>query len=154
MFEKNPHKIIAMNEEREVMKKRVSFVFLIALLALGIVGCNVIKQKNGETKAIDYTVVEEGELPIEVKNVIDARKQEGFQMMYQCEGELYLMKGYGIQSTGGYSIQVESVTENKEAIHIKTKLVGPASREEQKDAISCPYIVVKVEGREKQVVFE
>ena len=75
-------------------------------------------------------------------------------MSYQCENELYLMRGYGIQSTGGYSIQVEYVTENKEEIHVKTKLIGPESKEEQKDAISCPYIVVKIEKRDKRVIFD
>ncbi|MBS6196445.1 MAG: protease complex subunit PrcB family protein [Clostridiales bacterium] len=136
------------------MGKRLSFVCLIALLAVCIVGCGMIRKKGGEAKKVDYTVVKNEDQPAEVKKVIDVKKQEGFQMTYQCEGELYMLKGYGIQSTGGYSIQVEYVTENKEEIHIKTKLVGPASKEEQKDAISCPVIVVKVENRDKKVIFD
>ena len=136
------------------MGKRLSFVFLIMLLAFCIVGCSVIRKKTGEEKKVDYTVVKKEELPPEVKKVIEIKKQEEFQMSYQCEGELYLMRGYGIQSTGGYSIQVEYVTENNEEIHIKTKLVGPESREEQKDAISCPYIVVKIEKRYKKIIFD
>lgn len=136
------------------MARRLSFIFLIALLAVSIVGCGMVKKKRGDAKNVDYTVVKKENQPAEVKKVIDVRKQEGFQMTYQCENELYLLKGYGIQSTGGYSIQVEYVTENKDEIHIKTRLMGPASREEQKDAISCPYIVVKVENRDKKVIFD
>ena len=136
------------------MGKRLLFVFLIALLAVCIVGCSMIQKKTGEEKKVDYTVVKKEELPPEVKKVIEIKKQEEFQMSYQCENELYLMRGYGIQSTGGYSIQVEYVTENKEEIHVKTKLIGPESKEEQKDAISCPYIVVKIEKRDKRVIFD
>lgn len=136
------------------MGKRLSFVCLIALLAFSIVGCSVIQKKTEEEKEVDYTVVKKEELPAEVKKVIEIKKQEEFQMSYQCEGELYLLRGYGIQSTGGYSIQVEYVIENSEEIHIKTRLVGPESREEQKDAISCPYIVVKVENRNKKIIFD
>lgn len=136
------------------MGKRLLFVFLIALLAVCIVGCSMIQKKAGEEKKVDYTVVKKEELPPEVKKVIEIKKQEEFQMSYQCENELYLMRGYGIQSTGGYSIQVEYVTENKEEIHVKTKLIGPESKEEQKDAISCPYIVVKIEKRDKRVIFD
>lgn len=136
------------------MGKRMLFVFLIALLAVCIVGCSMIQKKTGEEKKVDYTVVKKEELPPEVKKVIEIKKQEEFQMSYQCENELYLMRGYGIQSTGGYSIQVEYVTENKEEIHVKTKLIGPESKEEQKDAISCPYIVVKIEKRDKRVIFD
>lgn len=133
---------------------RLSFVCMLALLAVSIAGCSMIQKKNKEGKKVDYTVVKNEDRPAEVKKVIDVKKQEGFQMTYQCEGELYMLKGYGIQSTGGYSIQVEYVTETEEEIHIKTKLVGPASREEQKDAISCPVIVVKVENRDKKVIFD
>lgn len=136
------------------MGKRMLFVFLIALLAVCIVGCSMIQKKTGEEKKVDYTVVKKEELPPEVKKVIEIKKQDEFQMSYQCENELYLMRGYGIQSTGGYSIQVEYVTENKEEIHVKTKLIGPESKEEQKDAISCPYIVVKIEKRDKRVIFD
>lgn len=136
------------------MGKRLLFVFLIALLSVCIVGCSMIQKKAGEEKKVDYTVVKKEELPPEVKKVIEIKKQEEFQMSYQCEDELYLMRGYGIQSTGGYSIQVEYVTENKEEIHVKTKLIGPESKEEQKDAISCPYIVVKIEKRDKRIIFD
>lgn len=110
--------------------------------------------KTGDNRKVDYTVVKKEDLPAEVKKVIDSKKQERFQMTYQGEGELYIMKGYGIQSSGGYSIQVEYVTENEEEVHVKTKLVGPASREEQKDTISSPYLVVKMEDRDKKVIFD
>lgn len=136
------------------MEKRLSLICLIAWLAFSIVGCGMLQQKNSEAKEVDYTVVKKEELPPEVKKIIEVKKQEEFQMAYQCEGELYLLRGYGIQSSGGYSIQVEYVRENEEELHIKTRLLGPESREEQKDTISCPSIVVKVENRNKKIVFD
>lgn len=136
------------------MGKRFSLVGLIAWLAVCMAGCGMIQEEKGESRAVDYTVVKKEDIPEEIKEVIDTRKQEGFQMTFQSEGEMYLLKGYGIQSTGGYSIQVEYVTENDEEIHIRTKLIGPATREEQKDAISCPWIVVKIESRDKKVIFD
>ena len=136
------------------MEKRLSLICLIAWLAFSIVGCGMLRKKNSEAKEVDYTVVKKEELPSEVKKIIEVKKQEEFQMAYQCEGELYLLRGYGIQSSGGYSIQVEYVRENEEEIHIKTRLLGPESREEQKDTISCPSIVVKVENRNKKIVFD
>ena len=136
------------------MEKRLSLICLIAWLAFSIVGGGMLQKKNSEAKEVDYTVVKKEELPPEVKKIIEVKKQEEFQMAYQCEGELYLLRGYGIQSSGGYSIQVEYVRENEEEIHIKTRLLGPESREEQKDTISCPSIVVKVENRNKKIVFD
>ena len=136
------------------MEKRVSFIGLITLLVFCIVGCGMMQKKSGEEKEVDYTVVKKDDLPAEVRKVIDIKEQEEFQMSYQCEGELYLLQGYGIQSTGGYSIQVEYVKENSEELHVKTKLIGPSSREEQKDAISCPWIVIKTENRNKKIIFD
>ena len=55
--------------------------------------------KTGDNRKVDYTVVKKEDLPAEVKKVIDSKKQERFQMTYQGEGELYIMKGYGISRT-------------------------------------------------------
>ena len=136
------------------MGKRMLFVFLIALLAVCIVGCSMIQKKTGEEKKVDYTVVKKEELPPEVKKVIEIKKQEEFQMTYQEEDMLYLLQGYGIQSSGGYSIRVENVSENDTELHVKTKLIGPKGKDGGTEGISCPYLVIKVENRHKKVVFD
>lgn len=51
--------------------------------------------------------VGEDQIPDEIRKVVDVKKQEEFQMTYQEEDMLYLLQGYGIQSSGGYSIRVE-----------------------------------------------
>ena len=50
-------------------------------------------------------------------------------MTYQEEDMLYLLQGYGIQSSGGYSIRVEKVSENDTELHVKTKLIGPKGKD-------------------------
>lgn len=136
------------------MGKGFLWLCLLVMLATGSGGCAASAEKNEKTQKVDFTVVKHEDFPEEIKKVIDERKQEEFQMTYQSEEELYILKGYGIQSTGGYSIQVEYVAENTDEIHIKTRLIGPSSREEQKDIISCPYLVVKMENRDKKVIFD
>lgn len=136
------------------MGKRFLWLCLLVMLTTGSGGCAAASEKNEKTQKIDFTVVKHEDFPEEIKKVIDERKQEEFQMTYQSEEELYILKGYGIQSAGGYSIQVEYVTENTDEIHMKTRLIGPSSREEQKDVISCPYLVVKIENRDKKVIFD
>lgn len=135
------------------MGKRLVFVWVVTAL-LWLTGCRIVQEEKEEGEPVEYTVVKKEDLPVEVKTAAEEKKQEEFQMTWQCEGVLYLMRGYGIQSSGGYSIQVLSVTETKEELHVQTKLVGPVSRESQKEAISCPYIVIKVEDRDKKVIFD
>ena len=78
----------------------------------------------------------------------------GCGRMRQEEDMLYLLQGYGIQSSGGYSIRVEKVSENDTELHVKTKLIGPKGKDGGTEGISCPYLVIKVENRHKKVVFD
>lgn len=135
-------------------RERISFIVLIAALAMGIVGCGMMQKRAEERTAVDFTVVNSRDYPEEISELISKKGQEEFRISWQSGGERYLLVGYGIQSTGGYSIQVEHVEETKDTIYIKTKLIGPDDPQKQKDAVSCPYIVVKIEDRDKKVVFE
>lgn len=136
------------------MNKSVVLLLLIAALTGSIWGCGMLTQKEGNERAVDYTVVGEKDLPETVQEILQEKRQEVFQMTYQEENQLFLLQGYGIQNSGGYSIQVEKVTENDQELHIKTKLIGPNGGEKEKNGLSCPVIVVKVENRNKKVVFE
>ena len=48
-----------------------------------------------------YTVVKQTEIPAEVLEIIEKQKAQEFQMTYQSEDYLYIMKGYGLQNSGG-----------------------------------------------------
>ena len=135
-------------------RERISFIVLIAALAMGIVGCGMLQKREKERTPVDFTVVKPEDYPTEIREWIVKKGQEEFHVSWQNEGERYLLVGYGIQSTGGYSIQVDYVEETKDTIYLKTKLIGPEDPQKQKDAVSCPYIVVKIEDRDKKVVFE
>ena len=71
------------------------------------------------------------------------------------EDDLYILRGYGKQKSGGFSIQIEEVSKSENAVFVRTKLVGPAAKEEQKGAASCPYVVLKTKAAAGiSVVFE
>ena len=119
------------------MNRSMVLLLLIVVLAGSIWGCGRMRQKKEKEHGVEYTVVGEDQIPDEIRKVVDVKKQEEFQMTYQEEDMLYLLQGYGIQSSGGYSIRVEKVSENGGT-----------------EGISCPYLVIKVENRHKKVVFD
>lgn len=102
----------------------------------------------------EYTVMKEEDFPEKVKEIIAENRANEFQMTYQDKGYLYLMKGYGKQETGGYSIQIEDLSLWENAIHLQTVLLGPEDGEELKDEPSYPCLVVKMKYREEPVIFE
>lgn len=126
-----------------------SLIMLVLLTACG--GSKVSKQQE---TPLDYTVVPRSDVPETLLNTLNEKKSESMTMTYG-EGEyLYIIVGYGVMSTGGYSISVERLVETEDEIFIKTNLRGPAAGEAVNKAESYPYIVVKTEYTDKKVVFE
>lgn len=136
------------------MNRRTVLLLLIVLLAGSIWGCGMRKQQKQKEHAVEYTVLGKEQIPEPLLEMVDKKKQEEFQMTYEDGELLYLLQGYGIQSSGGYSIRVAEVVENDRELHVKTTLIGPGGTKEEQEGISCPYIVIKVENRHKKVIFE
>ena len=75
-------------------------------------------------------------------------------MTYQDAGYLYLLKGYGKQETGGYSIQIEDLSSGGKCHSPADGAYRPKDGEELKEEPSYPCLVVKMKYREEPVIFE
>ncbi len=98
------------------MGKRTGGLLCVLLLALLPVGCQFIRIEEGERTPLEYTIVKQEEILAEISELMEQKKKKVFQMTYQVGDIRYLMKGYGEQLTGGYSIQVEEVSESENAV--------------------------------------
>ena len=92
-------------------------------------------------------------LPKELKEIAEERKMEPFKLTYSDADALYICIGYGEQKTGGYSITVDELYLTDTAIYVETTLLGPGDKGSNK-APSYPYIVIKTEALEENVVCE
>ena len=134
------------------MKKTAAFLSLLILFMM-LGGCRMIKIEEGKRTPLKYTVADHLQIPEEAAKLIEEKKEKEFQMAYQKGEDLYLIKGYGRQMSGGYSIQVAELSASSTTIFFKTRLIGP-EKENQSGAPSYPYIAVKTDYREEPVVFE
>ena len=134
------------------MKKTAAFLSLLILFMM-LGGCRMIKIEEAERTPLKYTVADRSQIPEEAAKLIEEIKEKEFQMVYQKGEDLYLIKGYGRQMSGGYSIQVAELSASSTTIFFKTRLIGP-EKENQSGAPSYPYIAVKTDYREEPVVFE
>ena len=66
---------------------------------------------------------------------------------------LNIAEGYGKQETSGYSIEVAEIYETENAIYVQTDLIGPSNDEKIVERPTYPYIVLKTESIDKNVVF-
>ena len=94
------------------------------------------------------------ELAEELEEKIDDKEEKPFKLTYADNGALYIAVGYGEQKTSGYSIKVTDLYETENAIYIHTSLIGPAKDEKIVEEETYPYIVIKLEYIDKNVVFE
>lgn len=136
------------------MKRWAAGILAITLLSCFLCGCSIEKVKAGNGVKPEYTVMKEEDFPEKVKELIEEHKETEFQLTYQDSGYLYLMKGYGKQQTGGYSIQIEDLSLWENAIHLQTVLIGPEEGQKLTEEPSYPCLVVKMKYREEPVIFE
>ena len=133
-------------------KKRRGRVLLAAVILMLLASCRITDVSEGERKELSYAIVKPGDFPPEIDQILRRKKESAFQMAYESGDDLYILRGYGKQKSGGFSIQIEEVSKSENAVFVQTK---PAAKEEQKGAASCPYVVLKTKAAAGiSVVFE
>lgn len=135
------------------MKAAGLMVMTLVLVCL-YVGCSKTKSAGGAAKTMEYTVVQMGELPAEVTEMIENQGDKVFRMVYKSEGWMYVMRGYGRQELGGYSIRITNVHVADETLHVESQLIGPGKQEAKEGRGSNPYFVIKLEDPGYPVTFD
>ena len=130
------------------------YVALMLFFLCTTCGCSIEKTSNEKIRDVEYTIVEDEDVPEELMKLINDSKEEIFNLNYKDKGYLYMVKGYGPQPTTGYGITLEEIYETDTSICVKTMLKGPAKTEKVNNVITYPYIVIKVENIDKIVLFE
>ena len=105
-------------------------------------------------KRLEFTVMDPVDLPKELQEEIIAKQEEEFAFTYSDREYLYIARGYGEQETGGYCISIDECYRTSNTICVKTTLTGPENGEKVQTAPSYPFIVIKLEMRSEEVVFQ
>lgn len=133
----------------KVSKKLItSFTLLFFLLVFTSCG----KETEEEKEKLDFTICDEKQLPEELKELLEEKKQGVFKLTFSTKDYLYIVVGYGEQNRSNLDVVVEELSLGKNAIYVKTQLVG--NEEEDKEIITYPVIVLKCPYMDLPVVFE
>ncbi len=137
------------------MRSKVKcFLSFFLLLMLTLSGCGKKEGEITKVKDLDYTVVEEADLPDPLLELINKKKNNPFCFTYKSDSACYICQGFGTQETSGYSITVEELFLGTNAVYIKNTLLGPGNDELVIQTATHPFIVVKVEMTDYNVVFQ
>ena len=135
------------------MKKILSTILSLCIL-ISLCACSAKELATEKIQDIDFTVTEEKNIPEELLTMIEEKGASPFKLTYADNGALYIAEGYGEQPTSGYSIEVKECFETKNAIYVHTNLIGPSKDEKIVETKTYPYIVIKLEFIDKNVVFQ
>lgn len=114
-------------------------------------GCSKDKQEE-KISDIDFTVCDDSKVPKEFLDEINRKKTDEFLSTFTDGDYMYIAKGYGKQPTGGYGINVEALYNTESKIVIDLNLIGPGQKDLVLREATYPYIVVKIEYSQKDVV--
>ena len=134
--------------------KKICLLVIVSIMAAMLSACGGETEKEEDRNNLEFTVVSEDRLPDELKEILDQKKESAFKLTYADEGYLYICVGYGKQESGGYSVTVNELYETDNAIYVNTNLLGPKAGSSPGSSPSYPYIVLKIEFRDKTVVFD
>ncbi len=138
---------------KQIIKKLLLLSYLF-LFSASLISCKNTDGTPEKDKDLEFTVVENADLPEKLANYIEEKKTNPFKLTYENEDYLYIVQGYGAQVSGGYSISVDELYLADDWIYVKTSLIGPGRNEPMTQNITYPYVVIKTEFMDNDVVFQ
>ena len=142
-----------MQRNKRIMLYGAIVLIIIAAITITIVSCKITGTSSKKVADLEYTVVEDQDIPTELMKIIDEKKQNSLRLTYTTKDYIYIVAGYGTQPTSGYSIRLNEIYLGQNAIYIDTNLIGPSKGEEVNEKETYPYIVIMIEKRDDPVVF-
>lgn len=134
--------------------KESIYFFGMLFSVLCFAGCGIEQTNRTKISDLEYVILADEQVPEELQEAIEQKRAADFKMTYADNEFLYIVRGYGQQETGGYSICIRELYLTSNAIIFKTELIGPRKGETISKSPSYPYVVIKTQLEEKSVVFE
>ena len=134
--------------------RRLIFGVVLVILSGLLTGCIEKPLQKEKIRELTFVVLAEEEIPEELMEQIEKRKEKPFRMSYEDAGVLYIAEGYGVQPKTGYRVEVTEFYETENAVCFHTHLMGPEKGVETEEVETFPYVVIAAEEIGKAVIFE
>lgn len=136
------------------MWKQMALLVMIGSMMMMACACSMSDSSKEKLADLDFTVVDEIDLPQEIKTLLEEKKGNEFRVVFTAKENMYIAVGYGAKDTSGYSIAVNELYQSTDSICIKTSLIPPAKGENVVKQTTYPYIVVMLENMDCPVIFD
>ncbi len=136
-------------------KKRIFILITFTIFLLSaLTGCKLENTKDEKIKDLDYTICDESRLPDELLEIIQEKRKEPFKLTYRTKDYLYIVVGYGPQDRKDLSVILSQLYLTENAIYVETDLSSMESDTLEDNMVTYPWIAVKCELYDLQVIFK
>ncbi|MBQ9982964.1 MAG: protease complex subunit PrcB family protein [Lachnospiraceae bacterium] len=133
---------------------RIILLVMIFVIAFFLTGCKVEETKEEKVKDLDYTICDESKLPDALVELIQEKRKEPFKLTYRTKDYLYIVVGYGAQDRTDLSILLKELYLTENAIFVETQLESTQGEKLEEDKMSYPWIAIKCQLYDLQVIFK
>lgn len=141
----------------EILNKKTRWIIrigMIIFLIACLTGCREHTTGKTKIKDLDFTVCENDCIPDDLLELIREKKKEPFKMTYRTKDYMYIIVGYGSCDRTDVCVTISNLYLTKNAVVVETDLIANGEERLEGDMVSYPYIVIKCELYDKQVVFQ
>ena len=113
--------------------KKVIVLLCWILIFAGMSGC-LSGGAQEERISVAFQVVAFDKAPQKLQEIIEEHKKEEIKMTWEGDEGRYIIRGYGEQPTGGYSIRADAVELMGDGLHVTTTLIPPQKEQAAAEA--------------------
>jgi hypothetical protein len=142
--------------------KRTMAAFLVAILILVFVGCAGKKTPEKKTQItpapksgdINFSIIDPAGAPGKIVDLVNRLKTSESAVLAEADGGNYVLVTRGEQSTGGYEVKVEKVTQSvdagqRSAATVRLLFTDPKPGHVVTQVITYPLVLVKLDTGQK-----
>lgn len=133
----------------------VNFILVVALLLIGC-GTDPIKgiENAGKIENIPFERVTIDETPDDVRATIQYKNREKATYVLPSDDNYFIIVSRGEQPTSGYEVEILTIEDWGDSIHVFYKFKDPADDELVSPVITFPLDIVKIKRSNKQILFK
>ena len=139
-----------MTRKRRIFIVTMLCVFLLAVLT----GCQFEESQEKKIKDLDYTICDEGKLPVELKEIIMEKRKEPFKLTYRTKDYLYIVVGYGAQDRTDLNVVMKELYLTENAIFVDTDMTSVENKTLEENKVTYSWIAVKCELYDLEINFK
>ena len=102
---------------------------------------------------MEYKKIKETESPIPIKDWIKTNRFSEKHTVLEVSNKVYIVISRGEQRTGGYDIDVKSIDEKENEIHITFEYLNPKPDEIVMQVITNPVLILEMRKVKKPIIF-